>query len=245
MSLSWGFLIKWIYFILNFHEMINRWANFNIRTLVGHFSFWRINRVNCVNLFNFFFLFFCWFSKLKVDCLSTNMFVCIFLLAIFQRLSGRNSFRILALYLFFYTLMNLFSVGKLYLSINLFPFFFYPLINVSFSFFTQDYNLVWNSTAPKLTRCFHQTILNWIPTSFLWLFSIYELTITARIKRKTIPWNFQNRSRLICTFLCILLNIFQLLNIIYRNFNSDPPAPSDFYAPLLNIASFVSFNSVH
>ncbi|XP_015785719.1 multidrug resistance-associated protein 1 [Tetranychus urticae] len=102
-----------------------------------------------------------------------------------------------------------------------------------------DYNLSWNSTAPKLTRCFHQTILNWLPTTFLWLFSVYELTRTARIKKKPIPWNKQNRSRLILSLSCILINTLQLFNIIYRYFNSsDQPTPSDFYAPLLNIASF-------
>ncbi|XP_015785720.1 multidrug resistance-associated protein 1 [Tetranychus urticae] len=102
-----------------------------------------------------------------------------------------------------------------------------------------DYNLSWNSTVPKLTRCFHQTILNWLPTTFLWLFSVYELTRTARIKKKPIPWNLQNRSRLILSISCLLINAFQLVNIIHRYFkSSEQPAPSDFYAPLLNIASF-------
>uniref|UniRef100_T1K4Y0 ABC-type glutathione-S-conjugate transporter n=1 Tax=Tetranychus urticae TaxID=32264 RepID=T1K4Y0_TETUR len=102
-----------------------------------------------------------------------------------------------------------------------------------------DYNLSWNSTVPKLTRCFHQTILNWLPTIFLWLFSVYELTRTGRIKNKPIPWNLKNRFRLILSISCLLINAFQLVDIIYRYFNSsDQPTPSDFYAPLLNIASF-------
>uniref|UniRef100_T1L493 Uncharacterized protein n=1 Tax=Tetranychus urticae TaxID=32264 RepID=T1L493_TETUR len=58
---------------------------------------------------------------------------------------------------------------------------------------------------------------------------------------KPIPWNLKNRFRLILSISCLLINAFQLVDIIYRYFNSsDQPTPSDFYAPLLNIASFVS-----
>ncbi|XP_053206592.1 ATP-binding cassette sub-family C member 3-like [Panonychus citri] len=100
-------------------------------------------------------------------------------------------------------------------------------------------NSTWNSNVPKLSRCFHTTILNWLPACFLWLFSIYEIRQTLKIQRQLIPRNWINTCRLILSTSNILVNGLQLVNLIYRYFNSpDPSAASDFISSLINVISF-------
>ncbi|XP_053202214.1 ATP-binding cassette sub-family C member 3-like [Panonychus citri] len=102
-----------------------------------------------------------------------------------------------------------------------------------------DVNSTWNSDSPKLSRCFHTTILNWLPTCFLWLLCIYEIRRTIKIRRQLIPWNWINTCRLILSTLNILVNCLQLVNIIFRYFNSsNPSVAADFYSSSTNIVSF-------
>ncbi|XP_053202216.1 multidrug resistance-associated protein 1-like isoform X2 [Panonychus citri] len=102
-----------------------------------------------------------------------------------------------------------------------------------------DVNSTWNSDFPKLSRCFHTTILNWLPTCFLWLLCIYEIRRTIKIRRQLIPWNWINTCRLILSTLNILINGLQLVNIIFRYFNSsNPSVAADFYSSSTNIISF-------
>uniref|UniRef100_T1KCV0 ABC-type glutathione-S-conjugate transporter n=1 Tax=Tetranychus urticae TaxID=32264 RepID=T1KCV0_TETUR len=104
-------------------------------------------------------------------------------------------------------------------------------------------NQTWNTTSPKLSRCFSQTVLNWLPTGLLWLFTIIKQLVksdTCVKETQKIPWNLQNSSRFILTLICILLYVLQLSKTIYQHsYSPESIIPVDFLAPILNIVSFI------
>ncbi|XP_053202213.1 multidrug resistance-associated protein 1-like [Panonychus citri] len=104
-----------------------------------------------------------------------------------------------------------------------------------------NHNLTWNTNQPKLTRCFHQTVLNWLPALFLSLFSIFEVTKIIKLQKKFIHWNIINRSRLGLTIFLIIINFIQLINVTRQYDNpsiTKKPNLSDLIAPFINISSF-------
>ena len=104
----------------------------------------------------------------------------------------------------------------------------------------------WNTTNPELTQCFRQTILVWIPSIFLWIFTPIVGAFIKRSKRSKIPWNIYNVTRIIVVGICILTNLLDCIFSMYRFFKLKPdqhPFPSEFSASLINFVDFVSLKS--
>ncbi|TRY61972.1 hypothetical protein TCAL_10708 [Tigriopus californicus] len=74
-----------------------------------------------------------------------------------------------------------------------------------------DVNLTWYTTQPDFTTCFHQTILLYIPTIFLALFSPLELYFRIwKGSNKPVPWTLLNIAKSIFTGVLIVLPVVDL-----------------------------------
>ncbi|XP_014273818.1 multidrug resistance-associated protein 1 [Halyomorpha halys] len=96
-------------------------------------------------------------------------------------------------------------------------------------------NLTWNTDSPKFTPCWGKTVPIWIPCAFLWLFSIYDIYSMRSSKKRNIPWNWRNNTKLIITATMIVLNIFDF----YKIFKSNDVYPVDIISPIINLVSLV------
>ena len=88
----------------------------------------------------------------------------------------------------------------------------------------QFWNLTqtWDTDNPDFTPCFHKTVLAWIPTSILALFSFNEYRIIKASDNRTIPLNILNLSKLLFTCLLIVLTIVEFVyTIIIDNDDSE------------------------
>ena len=69
-------------------------------------------------------------------------------------------------------------------------------------------NQTWNSDNPDFTECFHKTILAWIPSLILAIFSIGEFRLfKPGRKNPLIAWNVYNLTKTLMTGLLIVLAI--------------------------------------
>ncbi|XP_015781935.1 multidrug resistance-associated protein 1 [Tetranychus urticae] len=98
-----------------------------------------------------------------------------------------------------------------------------------------EHDSLWSSSKPGLTQCFKRTILNWLPTIFLWFFCFFEFLRIARVKNKTIKWNRHNFICVILSLAYIFLNDLQFGRILYKS--EDSITPVDLHVPLANVAS--------
>ncbi|XP_015781936.1 canalicular multispecific organic anion transporter 2 [Tetranychus urticae] len=98
-----------------------------------------------------------------------------------------------------------------------------------------EHDSLWSSSKPGLTQCFKRTILNWLPTIFLWFFCFFEFLRIAKVKNKTIKWNRHNFIRVILCLAYIFLNDLQFGCTIYKS--ADSITPVDLHVPLANVAS--------
>ncbi|GAB6025159.1 Multidrug resistance-associated protein 1 [Chamberlinius hualienensis] len=77
-----------------------------------------------------------------------------------------------------------------------------------------DYSLSWNTTAPRFTDCFQNTILIFIPCTFLWLFLPCKINSFRHSKSRLIPWTILNISKIVLNCILTLLPVINLLFII-------------------------------
>lgn len=74
-----------------------------------------------------------------------------------------------------------------------------------------DANLTWYTNRPDFTTCFHQTILLYIPTGFLVLFSPLEVYFRIyRGSNKPVPWTLLNIAKLILNGILVILPVIDL-----------------------------------
>ncbi|XP_049823779.1 multidrug resistance-associated protein 1 isoform X4 [Aethina tumida] len=103
-----------------------------------------------------------------------------------------------------------------------------------------DYNLSWNTTDPDLTKCFERTVLVWFPCAFLWTFSILEIYYITNSKKRDIPWNWLNVSKLVVTAALCVLSATDLVTSVKNAKSEDGSVPKvDIYTPVIKILSFL------
>ncbi|CAH1122634.1 unnamed protein product [Ceutorhynchus assimilis] len=98
-------------------------------------------------------------------------------------------------------------------------------------------SLTWDTDDPDFTKCFEKTVLVWGPCFFLWLFVGLEVYYIKNSKKKDIPWNWINCSKLFVTSALSLLMISDLVTSL-QNFSTDFVPSVDIYTPLLKLATF-------
>ncbi|CAH1406845.1 unnamed protein product [Nezara viridula] len=98
-----------------------------------------------------------------------------------------------------------------------------------------DDNLTWHSDTPKFTPCWGKTVPIWIPSGFLFLFSIFDVYIMYTSKKRDIPWNWRNEAKLIIITILIGLSIFDFYNIS----TSYQVYPVDIFSLIVNLVSLV------
>ncbi|XP_062549077.1 multidrug resistance-associated protein 1-like [Armigeres subalbatus] len=81
-----------------------------------------------------------------------------------------------------------------------------------------DASLTWRPEDPDLTFCFQRVILQWVPCFFLFVFSFYDVYKIATSRYRDIPWNWLNVSKIVITFLLMVLSWIDLGMVVnYQN----------------------------
>lgn len=105
----------------------------------------------------------------------------------------------------------------------------------------QNWSVSWETDDPDFTDCFERTVLVWIPCLFLWIFASLEVYYILNSKKRNIPWNFLNVSKIIVTSLLILLAFSDLVtNFAYSESDKFSVYSVDIYTPAIKLLSFVS-----
>ncbi|XP_058453712.1 multidrug resistance-associated protein 1-like [Malaya genurostris] len=81
-----------------------------------------------------------------------------------------------------------------------------------------DDNLTWRPEDADLTFCFQRIILQWVPCFFLYVFTVYEAYRIASSRYRDIPWNWLNISKMLISFLLMVLSWIDLGMVVnYHN----------------------------
>ena len=113
-----------------------------------------------------------------------------------------------------------------------------------------DDSLSWNTTSPRLTRCFVKTLPVWTTSTFLWITGVVQLCLLyqkrAQPSSPSIPCNFLNISKCATVALIILANFIQFIHDLVNYVNSNyyhyqAINWADLSYSLINVATFVSF----
>lgn len=107
--------------------------------------------------------------------------------------------------------------------------------------FLQNSSLTWYTEDPEFTKCFEQTVLIWVPCLFLWTFASLEVYYILSSKKRDIPWNWLNVSKLLITVILIVLSFSDIVaSIAYSESGEFNIYNVDIYTPIIKILSFVS-----
>nr|CAH7765033.1 unnamed protein product [Callosobruchus chinensis] len=102
-----------------------------------------------------------------------------------------------------------------------------------------NWSLSWNTTDPDITRCFEKTVLVWIPCFFLWTFSALEVYYIINSKKRNVPWNWLNITKLTIILALIVLTLVDLVTAFKSAASSDSVVYSvDIYSPLIKVFTF-------
>ncbi|KRT79870.1 ABC transporter ATP-binding protein [Oryctes borbonicus] len=101
-----------------------------------------------------------------------------------------------------------------------------------------DANLTWHTDDPDFTRCFERTVLVWVPCIYLWIFSSLEVFYILNSKKRNVPWNFLNISKLLFSCVLIILSISDFSVSINRTTKEVEVFNVDIYTPLIRILTF-------
>ena len=104
-------------------------------------------------------------------------------------------------------------------------------------------NQTWNSNNPDFTECFHKTILAWIPSLILAIFSIGEFRLfKPGRKNPLITWNIYNLTKILLTGLLIVLAIVGIAftGITDGDDNSETDVyPVDYFTNILYLFTYI------
>ncbi|XP_075974237.1 multidrug resistance-associated protein 1-like [Anticarsia gemmatalis] len=101
-------------------------------------------------------------------------------------------------------------------------------------------SLTWYTDNPDFTPCFQKTVLVWIPCLYLWLAAFVEVYQMMNSKEANIPWNKMNISKLIVTFLLIILHVIDVGQVIHVSSREhDKVFDADYYDPVAKVLTFV------
>ncbi|XP_044271383.1 multidrug resistance-associated protein 1 isoform X2 [Tribolium madens] len=99
--------------------------------------------------------------------------------------------------------------------------------------------LTWHTNNPDLTKCFERTVLVWVPCAFLWTFSSLEVYYILHSKRRDIPWNWLNVSKLLGTAILFVLTVTDLVTGINSASSSESDVYKvDIYTPVIKLLTF-------
>ncbi|XP_008197283.2 multidrug resistance-associated protein 1 isoform X1 [Tribolium castaneum] len=99
--------------------------------------------------------------------------------------------------------------------------------------------LTWHTNDPDLTKCFERTVLVWVPCAFLWTFSSLEVYYILHSKRRDIPWNWLNVSKLLGTAVLFVLTVTDLVTAVNSASSSESDVYKvDIYTPVIKLLSF-------
>ncbi|XP_030761803.1 multidrug resistance-associated protein 1 isoform X2 [Sitophilus oryzae] len=99
-------------------------------------------------------------------------------------------------------------------------------------------SLTWETDDPRFTPCFEKTVLVWIPCLFLWLFSGLEVYYITNSKKKDIPWNWLNVSKLAVTGILCVLMLSDFVTSLSSSKTEFVPSV-DIYTPIFKLLSFI------
>ena len=103
-----------------------------------------------------------------------------------------------------------------------------------------DSNLTWFTADPDFTPCFHQTILVYIPTGFLWVFAYFDQFSNWNSTRRNCPWSWNNVSKLTITSMLALLCIIEIILFSLLTLNEEAfITGSDFVASGAKLISYL------
>lgn len=83
-----------------------------------------------------------------------------------------------------------------------------------------------------------------MPCLFLWTFASLEVYYILNSKKRNIPWNWLNITKVLLTIVLILLSFTDLVtNLAYSESAEFTVYNVDIYTPVIKALSFVSINS--
>lgn len=83
-----------------------------------------------------------------------------------------------------------------------------------------------------------------MPCLFLWTFASLEVYYILNSKKRNIPWNWLNITKLLLTIVLILLSFTDLVtNLAYSESEQFKVYNVDIYTPVIKILSFVSIHA--
>ncbi|RWS04145.1 canalicular multispecific organic anion transporter 2-like protein, partial [Dinothrombium tinctorium] len=102
-----------------------------------------------------------------------------------------------------------------------------------------DYQLTWNTTNPYFTSCFEETVLFWIPCSFLWIFAPLEVHKIRTSHSKQIPWKLTGIFKIVLSLLLIIFSLFEMSHALLRYFRNELVYPVEYYTPFIKFLTFI------
>ena len=103
-------------------------------------------------------------------------------------------------------------------------------------------NKTWNSDNPDFTICFHKTILAWIPSIILAIFSIGEFKLCKSDPNSSISWNIYNVTKVLLT---VLLMVLAMVGIVFTGITDGDDVnltniyPVDYFTNTLYLFTYV------
>ena len=83
-----------------------------------------------------------------------------------------------------------------------------------------DLNITWYTDQPDFTKCFHSTVLVYVPCSIVYFGIIVKLYTWKRSKSREIPWTPTLFGRLLFNSIIILVSGIQwIMEMVYLNEN--------------------------
>ncbi|XP_044733468.1 multidrug resistance-associated protein 1-like [Chrysoperla carnea] len=101
-----------------------------------------------------------------------------------------------------------------------------------------DINLTWNTTNPDFTDCFQKTVLIWIPSAFLWLFSFINVYCIYKSKYHAIRLNLFNGIKFLLQTFLVSVNLCELF-LILKNTKRVHRSPNETFVPILRFLTYM------
>lgn len=107
----------------------------------------------------------------------------------------------------------------------------------------QNATLTWYTSNPNFTACFEKTVLLWIPCLFIWLFAGVDIYFMTNSKKRNIPSNWINTSKLVMNGILLILVFVDLLTS-FNNSSKVVIYDVDIYSPIIKAITLVSINYI-
>ena len=99
-----------------------------------------------------------------------------------------------------------------------------------------DSDLTWYTATPRLTACFQNTVLVYLPVLVLLATLPLEIYNCLTSKAREVPWSARIVARLSLT---IAVSVLSVLELIFSDFSSSPVYTEDIVGPVLKFLTAV------